>query len=504
MAGLTDKIQSLRQNLSQDYVKPEETELIGYEAALWEGVTNEPLEYLRVERNLTDETIKHFRLGYCATRNAICIPVFKRGELINLRYRHLSKDSSQKYSQTKDAEIWIFNDEGLTYAQKKGTVLIVEGEFDLMSCWQAGSKNVISPASGKDSYGIWIEMLDNVPKVFIAYDNDKGGKETAQKMAERLGVEKCFEVLYPHDIKDANEYYKSYTKEDYARMVEVARPFYSYQFKGLTDIVADLRKGEASYIELKALPEVKLKEDWLVIISGKSNVGKTSFVMNMATELTEKNVPVLVLPFERGPQVVGTRYLQVKYDHAEGEFALLDSDEWDKIMRDSIKTPLYFAMPGKDETIELIKKSKRIFDTKVVIIDHLDYMIRNTQNKESEIGNTLQELKRIAEEYKILMIIVTHIRKIQTAGSARSKKPNIEDLKGSASLYQDPECVAMLTSDTPGLLNVDIVKNKGKMASRMYKFSLDTGKLHANSDVRELSQEDEDLWESTGNTQKTA
>lgn len=494
MLNLSDKIQSLRTQLAVDYFKPDPAELKGYEDALWATSGSVPLEYLRIERNLTDDTIKHFRLGYCAEKDAICIPVFKRGELVNLRYRHLDPSSGQKYSQTKDAEIWIFNDEGLAFAQKKGTVLITEGEFDLMSCWQAGSKNVISPASGKDSYGVWIELLDNIPKVYIAYDNDKGGKETAKKMADRIGVQKCFEVLYPQDIKDANEYYKQHTKEEYAEMVETARPFYSYQFKGLPDIITELFAGEVNHIELKCLPDVKMKKDWIVVVSGVSNVGKTSYVMNMAVELTDKDIPVLVLPFERGPQVVGTRYLQVKYDHSEAEFSTLESEERERMMRESINTPLYFAMPAKDEAIEVIKKAKRIFDTKVVIIDHLDYMIRSSTSKEQEIGNTLQELKRVAEEYGIIIIIVSHIRKIQSAGSTRAKKPNMEDLKGSATLYQDPECVAMLTSDSPGLLNVDVVKNKGKMSMRTYKFSQDTGKIYPNTG--EVSDADEDLWNS--------
>lgn len=485
MTALTDKIQSLGSQVGAEYFKPDPAILEGFEKQLWliDGGGKDALKYLREERNLTDDTIKHFRLGYDPAQNAICIPVFKRGELVNLRYRHLSPDSPKKYSQTKDAEIWIFNDEGLAYAQKKGTVLITEGEFDLMSCWQAGSKNVISPASGKDSYGVWIELLDNIPKVYIAYDNDKGGKETAKKMAERLGVDKCFEILYPHDIKDANEYYKQYTKEDYSALVEAARPFYTHQFKGLPEIIKDLRTGDGEFIELKCLPDVKMKPDWLVVFSGKSNVGKTSYVMNLAVELTDKGIPVLVLPFERGPQVVGTRYLQVKYDHTEGEFRSLDDERWEKIARESVNTPLYFAMPGKDEAIEVIKKAKRIFNTKVVIIDHLDYMIRNTQNKEAEIGNTLQELKRVAEEFGILMMVVTHIRKINTAGATRAKKPGIEDLKGSSSLYQDPECVAMLTGDSPGFINVDVVKNKGKMGARMYKFSLDTGKVYADQSI---------------------
>lgn len=495
MSLLSDKVQSIASQVGAEYVKPEEAELVQYEEALFHEAHKHAMEYLLVERNLTEETVKHFRLGYHPDKDAIVIPVFKRGTLVNLRYRHLRKDAPQKYSQTKDAEIWIFNDEGLAHAQKKGTVLITEGEFDLMSCWQAGSTNVISPASGKDSYGVWIEMLDNIPKVYIAYDNDKGGKETAQKMADRLGVDKCFEVVYPHDIKDANEYYKKYTKEDYKLLVEAARPFYSHQFKGLGDIIEDLRKGDEKYIELDCLPDVKMKDDWLVMVSGKSNVGKTSYAMNMAAEITAKGIPVLVLPFERGPQVVGTRYLQVKYDHSEGEFGALTDEEWEKITKDAISTPLYFSMPKRDETFDLIRKAKRIFDTRVVIIDHLDLMVRQSgRSEERDLADTVQKLKEVAIECKVLMIVVHHVRKVQSPGSQKSKKPGMEDLKGSSAAYQDPECVVMLTSDTPAILKVDVVKNKGKMSSRQYSFSLDTGKIYPGAPLSEVDKE----WDSWG------
>ncbi|HRF71128.1 MAG TPA: DnaB-like helicase C-terminal domain-containing protein, partial [Candidatus Pelethenecus sp.] len=223
--------------------------------------------------------------------------------------------------------------------------------------------------------------------------------------------------------------------------------------------------------------DVKMGEDWLTIISGVSNIGKTSVVMNIAMDLTNKGIPVLVLPFERGNTVVGTRFLQVKYNLGEGDFQSVEDERWEKMTKECIDLPLYFSMPTKNETIEVIKKSKRIFNTRVVIIDHLDYMIRSSQNKEAEIGNTLQELKRIAEEYKIAIIIVTHVRKIQQMGSAVKKKPGIEDLKGSSSLYQDPECVVMLTSPESGVLEVDVVKNKGKMSTRNYAFNQETGRI---------------------------
>jgi len=472
--SLTDKIQSLQSQVGASYRKPEPEKMKKFQEDL--ATSTVARDYLLLERNLTDDTIKNFGLGYDVDKNAIAIPVYKRGELINIRYRYLEPTGS-KYTQEKDCEVWIYNEDGIQYGIKKEGILIVEGEFDLMSAWQAGFKNVISPASGKDSYGIWLELLDNIKRVYISYDNDKPGKDASIKMAERLGQEKCFEVLYPDGIKDANDYFKKFTTDDYKELIRKARPYYSYQFKGMRDIIDDLRFNKQETITSPFLPDVKIGRDWLVVLSGVSNIGKTSVAMNIANDFTNKDIPVLVLPFERGNQVVGTRFLQVRYNLAEGDFADVDEEKWEKMTKECLNIPLYFSMPSKSETIDIIKKSKRIFNTRVVIIDHLDYMIRSSQNKEAEIGNTLQELKRIAEEFQIVIIIVTHVRKIQQMGSAVKKKPGIEDLKGSSSLYQDPECVIMLTSPDDGMLEVDVVKNKGKMSNRTYAFNRETGKI---------------------------
>ena len=472
---LQDKIQSLGSAVGIAYKRPNSERMVHYQTMLLGNSTAQ--DYLKIKRNLTDETIKNFGLGYDSEKHAIAIPVYKRGELVNIRYRFIDEDKKPKYIQEKDAEVWLYNEDGIQKGIAKGGVLIVEGEFDLMSAWQAGFKNVVSPASGKDSYGPWLELLDNIPKVFISYDNDTPGKEAALKLAERLGTQKCFEVLYPNEIKDSNDYFKIKTPDEYKELLKSARPFYTYQFKGLIDIIQDMRSNNTKSIIAQHLPGVKLENCRLVVLSGVSNVGKTSYAMNLADELMVQNFPVLVLPFERGTQVVGTRFLQVKYGKTEDEFVGLDPVEWDKISSECINTPLYFAMPTRQECIDTIQKAHRLFNAKFVIIDHIDYIVRATNNKSSEIANMLQDLHRVAEDLDMTIFGISHIRKIQSPGQNVKKKPSMEDLKDSSSLYQDPECVVMLSSDEPGTITVDVVKNKGKMDSTIFTFNKDTGKL---------------------------
>lgn len=434
------------------------------------------LNYLQNERGLSLETIRHFHLGYDSVRNAISIPLYKRGELVAIKYRYI--EGERRYDYEKGNQNWIYNEDGIDYARKSGGVVIVEGEFDCMSVWQAGVKNVVSPASGKDSYGVWIELLDTIPKIYIAYDNDKAGKETAIKMAERLGTAKCFEVVYPDNAVDANDFFKKYNIENFRDIAKNANPFYKYEFKGIGDIIESLRSKQDELIVLNAVPGVKFEKDCLAVISGSTNIGKSSYALNIADELTRKGIPTLFLPFERGIESLGKRFLQVKFDKTMDDFSAMDTKDWEATIKDCLETPIYFALPKHGDIIPTIVKSKRLFDTRVVIVDHLDYIVRNVgSNKEAEIANTLQSLKRVAEENKIIMMIITHVRKVESGRGMLKRDPTMEDLKGSSSLSQDPEVVVMLTRPEEGTMRVAVLKNKGDMQTKDYSFKYSSGKL---------------------------
>lgn len=477
MTPLHEKILSLKDSVGGSYTKPDHARV----AQMQEDLKNSPkaLDYLQITRGLNPETIANFKLGYDKEKDAISIPVYKRGELINLRYRYLNPEAKAKYTQEKGCEVWLYNEDGIAKGQAKGGVLIVEGEIDCMSAWQAGFKNVISPASGKDSYGVWLELLDTIPKVYISYDNDKPGKQAAKEIAEKVGNEKCYEVQYPESIKDANEFFQKHTVEDYKNLIRDARPFYKYKFAGVRDVIENLREKVENVLKINCVPFVEFEEDWITVLSGDSNIGKTSFSLNIINELANRKIPSLVFPIERGINDCVKRFLQVRYGKTKQGVRDISDTEWDtKIIPDVTSLPVYFSMPTVDDLEETVKKAKRYFDVKVVVVDHLDLLVRNmdSKNLNADTSRTVQMFKRLAQEYKIIFILVHHIKKPENS-SGIAKKPRKEDLKGTAALYQDPEAVIMLSAPEVDLtqIEVDIIKNKGLMGSKIYHFNVETG-----------------------------
>lgn len=476
---LKNKIQSLQQTIQVDYTRPDQTKL----DMMVESLRASPgWKYLTEERGLNEETIEHFKLGYDKIKNAIAIPHFKQGELINIKYRFL-KPRDIRYTSEPNAEQWLFNDEGIdramdsTTGKALGAVAIAEGEIDCMSLWQLGFKNVISPGSGANSYGIWIELLDKVKSIWIAYDNDSPGQSASKELANRIGLEKCRNVTYPDGIKDANEYMQKYTGADLRILFSKATPFYKYEFSGISEVIQKIIDDPLDYLEISLLPGVKLERDQLVVLSGVTNGGKTSVSLNIMKELASKEIPCLIMPFERGVYSVGRRYLQVALGKTQEGMQFTSKEAWLELIPTLANQPVYFAVPDRFKINETISRAKRLFGVKVVIIDHLDYVIRNLNgNRENAIADTMQGLKRIAEELGIIIIVVTHVRKLDEPGSHSPRKPNLDDLKGSSSLKQDPEVVAIVhpTPDRMGI-EIDIQKNKGPMLSKTFKINTDTG-----------------------------
>ena len=473
---MLEKLQSFRDTLNVSYVRPSVEDVNNYEKNLSSNVV--ALDYLKNVRGLSDKTIKHFRLGYDVSKNAISIPVYKNNELVNIRYRYIDPESKQRYSQLKGCEIWLYNDDGLSKAKETGQLLIVEGEFDLMSAWQVGFKSIVSPASGKDSYGTWIEMLDTIPKVYIAYDNDNPGKKASIKLAERIGSDKCFEVAYAEDVKDANDFFKKYTQQDFLERIKSARPYYKYDFSGVTDIISNIRGDGSKTFYLDSLPLLNWNDIHVLIVSGSSGAGKTSSALNVASELADKKIPTVIFPFERGIETAGKRFIQIRYGIKTDEFEFTSDKKWNEIVDESINLPLFFSKPQKEDMVGIIRRAQRIFGARFFIIDHLDYLTHG-QNQLEQQKEVMYMIEELAQELDIKFIVVHHINKTDGTGLSSNRKPNKEMLSGASEIYKIPEAVVFVYRKDKDQDFVEFIidKNKGLERNFFFTFEQNTGRM---------------------------
>lgn len=92
-------------------------------------------------------------------------------------------------------------------------LLITEGYFDALSCFEAGYKNVVSIHGGAEDLK-WIQFnfdfLEQFHDIILWFDNDKAGKEGLEKAVNRLGEYRCKIVTPTKDHeKMVADYFKS-------------------------------------------------------------------------------------------------------------------------------------------------------------------------------------------------------------------------------------------------------------------------------------------------------
>lgn len=488
-----NEITSMR-GMNGGYNKPPLEDCISYTKNLYDGNpdSNQALDFLRIQKNLSEETIKKFLLGYDCFRNNIVIPETKNKEIVNVAYCSLDKDAKVKYTKEKGCENWVFNEEAFNVSKNEGrSILITGNQFDCMSAWQAGFRTTVSIPYGKDATGSWVELFDSVSKIYICFENTKASKKFGLEFADRLGIEKCNEIELPEDCKDLSAYFKTHSNEEFKVLIKKARPYYKYTYSGLSDIITELREKKDEFFVLKCIPYIEWEYGMTTVLSGVTNIGKTSVSLNIANELVGMGLQVLVLPIERGVTIAGKRFLQVRYSKSKDELRNTTEEEWEKIIPDVIDLPIYFSNPKVSQLEETIVKSKKLFNTKFIIVDHLDLLVRKTdpKNYNVELAAAIQNLIRIGQEHKLVVLVIHHIKK-QEGVSSVPKKPSLNDLKGTGSVKDDPENVIMLSEPDNGLVEIDILKAKGEMGSRIYQFNKSTGVIGKDvTDVIELLPE---------------
>ena len=163
-------------------------------------------------RGISSETLSKLKVG-CGKEwmpqtqkleNTIQFNYFIGEELINIKYR----DGAKNFKLVKDAEKVFYN---LNSIVNSDTVVIVEGEMDVLALVESGITNVVSVPNGAtltrnnlDYLDNCIDYFSNKEKVVIAVDSDEAGAGLQSELIRRLGAELCYTVDFG-DSKDANE-----------------------------------------------------------------------------------------------------------------------------------------------------------------------------------------------------------------------------------------------------------------------------------------------------------
>lgn len=438
---------------SKEYSKPiERLEKIDPKFIEWfeqRGISNNTL----LRFNITQSTEWMPKANKETT--AICFNYYRDGKLVNIKFRAAQKD----FKLEKDAELIFYN---LDSIKNEKTAIIVEGEIDCLSMYEAGIYNVVSVPNGASSQGkINLKYLDNCyeyfhdkEKIIIATDQDEPGERLKTELVRRFGKEKCLYLDYPRDCKDANDVLVKYGKDYLKKVLQNPKDFPIEGIVSEQDITNDVLNffnngyPKGTDVEIEGFSDyLRLSEGQITIVTGAPGSGKSEFVdYIMATTSVKSNWKWAVCSFENTPSAlhatkIAEKLIGKSFDFRKDPSHRMTENEL-SLALPFICSNFYFVNPGDtDITIDgIMSKTAELVARKGInglLIDpwnYIEHKIPANQTETQYISEALTKIKMTASKLGIHIFIIAHPAKLQKVGNVY-EVPTLYSISGSAHFY---------------------------------------------------------------------
>lgn len=248
---------------------------IGYSAKSWDGLG----EFL-LKKGFSMEEILAGGLGvrsdkgrgfYDMFRGRVMFPLYdKAGHVVGFAGRVLGTDKTAKYINTAETAIFHKREflfgfyQAKEFIRKKGEAILVEGEMDMLSSFQAGVKNVCA-VKGSALTVEQIEMLGKIcHKLLLCFDADKAGDMAMRKaiiLAQEKGME--IKIIQIKNGKDPDECIKKGVQY-WVDAVTQATPYYDFIIQSALkrfDIKSAVGKRD---LLVEVVPQISLIKDLII------------------------------------------------------------------------------------------------------------------------------------------------------------------------------------------------------------------------------------------------
>lgn len=212
----------------------------------------------------------------------------------------------------------------------------------------------------------------------------------------------------------------------------------------------------------------------LILIAARPGMGKTSFAINIATNVARRgDKEVAVFSLEMSREQLATRMLSTEalVDSHKLRSGFLTNDDWVRLAQGAgvlSGLPMYFDDTAGITVQQIKAKLRRMKNLGLVVIDYLQLMTSTlkTDNRVLVISEITRQLKIMAKELDIPVILLSQLSR--GPESRNDKHPMLSDLRESGSIEQDADIVMFLYRDayynkdsaTPNISECIIAKNR--------------------------------------------
>jgi len=197
----------------------------------------------------------------------------------------------------------------------------------------------------------------------------------------------------------------------------------------------------------------------LILIAGRPGMGKTAFSLNIAVGAASKHPEkeIVVFSLEMSPLQLISRLIssEAKITTDEMRNGRIDQGAWKRIGEtvDTLSRMNMYFNESSNVTIDKMKAMlRRRPNLGLVVIDYLQLMStgRKDGNRTLEIGEITRNLKLMAKDLNVPVILASQLSRAAATRGKSEKKPVLTDLRDSGTIEQDADIVIFLHRDDHG------------------------------------------------------
>ena len=215
----------------------------------------------------------------------------------------------------------------------------------------------------------------------------------------------------------------------------------------------------------------------LIILAGRPAMGKTALALNIAENVAISGKPALVFSLEMSDKQLATRSVaslgSVSMERMRNG-RLLDSD-WDGItaaLGRLHEAPLIIDESGGLTVTQMAARARRVMRRQglaLIVIDYLQLMRGEGNNRNEELGDLTRRLKLMAKELRVPVLLLSQLsRKVE---ERTNKRPLMSDLRESGAIEQDADLILMVYRDeyynagSPDVGTAEVLITKHRMGA---------------------------------------
>lgn len=200
---------------------------------------------------------------------------------------------------------------------------------------------------------------------------------------------------------------------------------------------------------------VQMGKGDLVIVGARPGMGKTSFALNIATNVAKNTgKAVAIFSLEMSAEQLVTRILSSEalvdsHDLRTGRIADEDWPSLAEVAGSLSGCDIYIDDTSAITTTEMKSKLRRLSNLGLVVIDYIGLMqtTANTDNRAQAVGEISRNLKIMAKDFGIPIVCCAQLNRGTESRPGAGKRPTLADLRDSGSIEQDADIVLFLYRD---------------------------------------------------------